>query len=154
MNIIFFEDEYTKPLNIRFRLEILEELPDLILEYVSTVEFFEDRLSKKRFEIFIIDIMTTETTITSNKNGNRIERSLVGIELLERLRDGQYQLQSKNAMTIIRSARATEPDIRRMCLNRGANYIMTPGADDHEIIKIMRLFVEADKFKSEDNEKA
>jgi len=136
MKLMFFEDEYAERPNVKFRLELIEELPGLRLDYASTVDWFNQFMRRTVYDAFIIDIMTPEGI--SGPKGVRVDRTRVGIELLRRLREGYYAHQRKDALIIMRTARSTEPGIREICVEVGADHVLSPGGDDHEIIEILR----------------
>lgn len=138
MNVLFFEDDYNTDSNIKFRLELMEEVNDISLDYAGNLEYFEKHLRNKTYDVFILDIMSTETNIISGITLKRVERSFVGIEFAFRIRAGYYKNQKEDAIIIIRSARATEPDIRRLCKDKRIHHICSPGSDDHKIIKILQ----------------
>ena len=139
MRIMFFENLIEVYQTERFQNELKLELPNIKFELAGTVSVFEDHLKNQHFNAFILDILTIECDIRNFKTKEIVDKRDVGIELLKRIKDGNYyKNQSNQSIVIMRSARAIEPAVRSTCKREGARYVFRPGKDDQKIIHILK----------------
>lgn len=136
MNIIFFEDAYTQRITINFVRILQYELPWVNFYQANNFNQFEELMTLEVFDIFILDIITP---ISINHD---VPSSRTGIELLRRIKSGEYPNQKRNAIVIMRTARAQEVDIRNICHDNGADHCYRAGFDDFKIIDEIRNIYE------------
>jgi len=137
MKILIFEDEYQDDVNVLLKMKLKYNFTNLKIRDPARVELFESILKYNSFDAIILDIMSHELDLKSINNGEIVPRNMIGIELLKRIRAGHYNTQDKNVPIIMRTARATEPNIYNLCIKCGANYCLPPSEDD-ELIRILR----------------
>lgn len=139
--LLFYEDAYYENENTGFINDLKLELPDIRIFIAGSFERFERFASNHTMDAFILDIMGAETRLTSIRDGSRVNSSLLGIEMLARIRHGYYQLQCESSPVLMRTARADELLIRRMCEKFDCFDIFLPAMQDEELISRLKLSI-------------
>lgn len=134
---LFFDDQKSDPMNILFRLRLIQAISNINVQIAQTVKFFEMCVNKDVFDVFILDVMGSGEKDFLNIRNEIVPPVRIGLELLERLRLGYYSKQNIDALIIMRTARAGETNFVEKCLTKGANYCFSPGSDDGIIIDVI-----------------
>jgi CheY-like chemotaxis protein len=139
MMLLIFDDEYEDEVNVLFLKNIKIFFPKIKIRDPARVQLVESILNSNSFDIIILDIMSQELNLRSLENNELVKRKFVGIELLKRIRSGFYKMQNRDVPIIMRTARATEPEIKSLCIQYGANDCIPPSEDD-SIIDMIRTY--------------
>lgn len=144
MNIIFFEDQFTRDTNLNLHLDLQHyfggSAPQSRIHWPVSVKDFETLSSTLNIEIFILDIMTRPEELTEIHTGDAVSDSMTGIELLKRIRSNYYKKNS-NSLVYIRSARVAEFEIKEICMSLGATECFRAGWDDEQIIQHIEIYL-------------
>jgi len=122
-------------LNFKYQLEL--ELNYAIIDLAGNIKSFEHYVNNKRYDVFILDIMTKDS-IYNFVTGKKICETRVGIELLTRLKAGYYKLQSPNSIVLMRTNRSSERSINNECIKNGAQKVLSPGSDDEKLVEYLK----------------
>jgi hypothetical protein len=135
MNIVFYDDRRRYPENELLSQQIVFSSQKKANVFASQkIEHFEKTMREVVANVFILDIMGSETDMREYDTGHKVSSSRIGIELLRRIRGNVYPLQDSKSLIFMRSARG-ESYIKEYCIDCGCDYFLRPGEDDYIIIE-------------------
>lgn len=133
-NVLIYDDRYWDEENEVLVIEINEMFPNVDVFTAGSYAIFKERVKKKQYDIFILDIMGAKESEEDEINGSLINEDEIGLTMLTELRSGMYPIQNTDVPIIIRSAKGDEYRIQSICRKHDVEHVFYPSTESNKLI--------------------